>query len=386
MGELKRRRLEQILREGDESREQVWRIAWDLVEIKRNPNRLPVRTVIHSSYHDSRVSGACQLEKNFNEHLLCKSPIHLKVMKGNKPTVLTFAEKCKNILASNWQGKLNTIKADAKGSKEEIYTSKVKYFVKKGKPYIWVPEKDLHNVNTIIDERGSFAVTSPFPGPLANLLRSIKKPPARVALAGDVVPLKSEKVKFIAESLKETISLEKKLVKNSTYAVSGVLSSSNLGSTPRSESLQELLDGNEQYTVYRFNLSSCTYMDSNGGTHEVDLADIEASKSDPLSPFSSSLIDGINQSELRRRALILFCITHFNRNAKDAFMLSVDRKGFDVLGKVLGPVKNDGSREYQWKEFRFTFKEEARDVEMVCRQLVEMEEEALKNVSSFSGL
>lgn len=31
-------------------------------------------------------------------------------------------------------------------SKEEIYTSKVKYFVKKGRPYIWVPEKDLHNV------------------------------------------------------------------------------------------------------------------------------------------------------------------------------------------------------------------------------------------------
>lgn len=67
-------------------------------------------------------------------------------------------------------------------------------------------------------------------------------------------------------------------------------------------------------------------------------------------------------------------------------MLSVDRKGFDVLGKVLGLVRNDGSREYQWKEFRFAFKEEARDVETVCRQLVEMEEEALKNVSSFSGL
>ncbi|KAI8539966.1 hypothetical protein RHMOL_Rhmol09G0223800 [Rhododendron molle] len=307
-------------------------------------------------------------------------------MKGNKTTVLTFAEKCKNILASNWQGNLNTIKADAKGSKEEIYTSKVKYFVKKGRPYIWVPKKDLHNVNTIIDERGSFAVTSPFPGPLVNLLRSIKKLPARVALTGDVVPLKGEKVKLVAESLRETISSESKVVKESTYAVSGILSSSNLGSTPRSENLRELLDGNEQYTVYRFNLSSCTYIDSNGGTHELDLADIEASKGDPLSPFSSSLLDGINRSELRRRALILFCITYLNKNAKDALMLSVDRKGFDVLGKVLGPVRHDGSREYQWKEFRFAFKEEARDVETVCRQLVEMEEEALKNVSSFSGL
>ncbi|THG15692.1 hypothetical protein TEA_021649 [Camellia sinensis var. sinensis] len=53
------------------------------------------------------------------------------------------------ILASNWQGNLNTIKADAKGSKEEIYTSMVKYFVKRGKPYIWVPEKDFHNVVSI---------------------------------------------------------------------------------------------------------------------------------------------------------------------------------------------------------------------------------------------
>ena len=31
-------------------------------------------------------------------------------------------------------------------SKEDIYTSKVKYILKRGKPYIWVPEKELHNV------------------------------------------------------------------------------------------------------------------------------------------------------------------------------------------------------------------------------------------------
>lgn len=29
--------------------------------------------------------------------------------------------------------------------------------------------------NTIIDERGSFAVTSPFPGSLANILKSMEK-------------------------------------------------------------------------------------------------------------------------------------------------------------------------------------------------------------------
>lgn len=31
-------------------------------------------------------------------------------------------------------------------SKEDVYTSKVKYILRRGKPYIWVPEKDLHNV------------------------------------------------------------------------------------------------------------------------------------------------------------------------------------------------------------------------------------------------
>lgn len=67
-------------------------------------------------------------------------------------------------------------------------------------------------------------------------------------------------------------------------------------------------------------------------------------------------------------------------------MLSADQKGFDVLGKTLGPVMNDGSRQYLWKEFRFELNEEAKDIESFCQQLVLMEAEALKTVSTFSGL
>lgn len=308
------------------------------------------------------------------------------MMKGNKATILTFAEKCKNILASNWQGQLNTVKADAKGSKEDIYTSKVKYILKKGKPFIWIPEKDLHNTNTIIDERGSFSVTSPLPGPLASLLRSIKKFPTRVALTGEVVALPDDKVPFAAEILREAMLSEHKAISESSYSVSGIISSCNLGATSRSENLLELVDGDEKYMVYRFNPRSCIFVDGNGGTHEVELEDIAASKADLLSPFSATLIDGINQSEVRRRALTVFCFTYLNANAKDAYMLSVDQKGFDVLGKVPSLVTKDGFREYQWKEFRFTFKEEVCDIEAFCHQLVEMEEEALKNVSSYSGL
>ena len=67
-------------------------------------------------------------------------------------------------------------------------------------------------------------------------------------------------------------------------------------------------------------------------------------------------------------------------------MLSIDRKGFDVLGQVPSPVLKDGSSQYLWKEFRFTLKKEASDVENFCHQLVEMEEEAVKKISSYIGL
>ncbi|XP_019253405.1 PREDICTED: uncharacterized protein LOC109232183 [Nicotiana attenuata] len=308
------------------------------------------------------------------------------MIKGGRATVLTFAEKSKNILDSNWQGYLNTVKADAKGSKGEIYTSKVRYLVKRGKPYVWVAENDMHNVNTMIDERGSFAVTSPMPGPLANLLKSIKKLPARVALMGEVLPLKDEKAKLARESLKEVISSERSMIEKFSYSVLGILSSSSLGVTCRGDNLQELFDADKGYVVFKFNPSSCMYIDSTGGTHEVDLEEVQATKPDPLSSYTMSLIDGINQSEARRRALILFCITHLSKNAKDAYLLSIDQKGFDVMGKVLGPVRSDGSREYQWREFRIPLREEAHSVEIFCRQLVEMEEKALKSFSNFTGL
>lgn len=307
-------------------------------------------------------------------------------MKSNSATVLTLAEKCKNILAANWQGRLNTIKADAEGSKESIYTSKVKYMLKKGKPFIWVPEKDMHNVNTIIDERGSFSVASPTPGPLAKLLHSIKKLPTRVALSGDIAPLKSEKAELAAECLKEVMLSEQRLIGESSYTVSGVLSSSNSITTSRNENLKDLLDEREKYVVYKFNISSCMYIDGHGGTHEVDIKDVQTSKADMLAPLSAKLIDGINQSEARRKALVLFCFVHLNANAKDAFMLAVDRKGFDVLGKVPGPATKDGMPGFLWKEFRFTFKEEAHDVESFCSQLVQMEDEVVRKVSGFSGL
>lgn len=308
------------------------------------------------------------------------------MMKSNKTGLLTFAERCKNILASNWIGSLNTIKADAKGSKESIHTSKVMYMIRKGRPYIWVPEKDLHNVNTIIDERGSFAVARPFPGPLAYLFKSLEKLPPRVALTGDMIRLKSEKAQDAVERLRETMLSEQKAIEDFGSTVSNILKSSNLKCTSSSQHLKEFLKGNGEHVMYKFDVRSSTFIDSKGGMHEVDAEDFSTSKADSLTPFSAALIDGINQSDARRRALMLFCLVYFNANAKDAYILSVDRKGFDLLGKVPSLAVNGESGQYEWKDFRFTLKNEATDLGAFCEQLMEMEEEVVKRISSYSGL
>lgn len=104
-------------------------------------------------------------------------------------------------------------------------------------------------------------------------------------------------------------------------------------------------------------------------------------------PFSARIIDGINRSDPRRRALIFFCFEYFNVTATDALLLSIDHHGFDVLAKV--PEKAvllDVPRQYVWREFRFSFKEAAKDIEDFCRMLVELEEEALQSMKSYSGL
>ncbi|KAL8159761.1 hypothetical protein V2J09_001298 [Rumex salicifolius] len=280
-------------------------------------------------------------------------------MRGQSSKVLTIAEKCKNILASNWQGNLNTVKANAEGSKQEIHTSRVKYLLRKGKPYIWIPEQDLHNTNALIDERASFAVTSPFPGPLGNLLKSLKKFPTRVALSGEIVPVSDGKVSSAMGHLQQVISSEQEAFVGSSYAVSEILSSSSFGNTSRSESLLEIFDSDNLFTIYKLNISSCMLIDDgNGGTNEVEMEELAKSKADKLSSFATKIIDGINQSE-------------------DAYMRSVDRKGFDVLAKVV----NSGGGS-QWKEYRFTFQEEAPDAESFCKQLVEMEEAALQSIKS----
>ncbi|KAK3151198.1 hypothetical protein QOZ80_3AG0242930 [Eleusine coracana subsp. coracana] len=304
-----------------------------------------------------------------------------------KTVALSVADKCRNILAAGWEAHLNTIKADAKGSKGEIYTSKVHYMIQKGTPYLIVPENHMHNINIIIDERGSLAVSSPIRGRVASLLKSLKKVPPRVAMTGDVLRMKDTKVSVIADSLKKDILKEHRTESEASHGVSAILSSAGATCRSRSEGLLSLLNEENSYSIFKFDIGSCVYIDSSSSSHDIELDNFEPPRAGLLMPFSAKLIDGINRSEPRRRALLLFCFEYFNVTARNAVMLSVDHHGFDVLAKVPQSVISlDVPQQYHWKEFRFTFKEPAKDVEDFCSRLVELEEEAIQSIKSYSGL
>uniref|UniRef100_A0A1J3I2R6 DUF2470 domain-containing protein n=1 Tax=Noccaea caerulescens TaxID=107243 RepID=A0A1J3I2R6_NOCCA len=308
----------------------------------------------------------------------------MAAMKGSKANLSALAEKCKTIIVSNWQGYLNTIKPEDKAS--IVHSSKIKYVIRRGKPYLWVPESEPHNVNIMFDERGSFSIAHPYPGPLAALLKSIGKLPNRVALTGEIVPVKEKRIEAVNKYMEEAIQSEMRAISESTNSVRSILNSSNQMYASRCESLKALLNnsGNEKYHIYKFVPSSCMFVDPNGAKKEVDLKVLELSKADPLGAWSLKLVDGINRNESRRRALILFCLYYLYINARDAYMVSVDKKGFDLLGKV--PSEEEAGDEYQWREFRFEFEEDVKDVEAFCLQLVEMEQEVVNKFTNHTGL
>uniref|UniRef100_A0A1J3E4K3 DUF2470 domain-containing protein n=1 Tax=Noccaea caerulescens TaxID=107243 RepID=A0A1J3E4K3_NOCCA len=308
----------------------------------------------------------------------------MAAMKGSKANLSALAEKCKTIIVSNWQGYLNTIKPEDKAS--IVHSSKIKYVIRRGKPYLWVPESEPHNVNIMFDERGSFSIAHPYPGPLAALLKSIGKLPNRVALTGEIVPVKEKRIEAVNKYMEEAIQSEMRAISESTNSVRSILNSSNQMYASRCESLKALLSngGNEKYHIYKFVPSSCMFVDPNGAKKEVDLKVLELSKADPLGAWSLKLVDGINRNESRRRALILFCLYYLDINARDAYMVSVDKKGFDLLGKV--PSEEEAGDEYQWREFRFEFEEDVKDVEAFCLQLVEMEQEVVNKFTNHTGL
>ncbi|XP_050217879.1 uncharacterized protein LOC126668741 [Mercurialis annua] len=184
------------------------------------------------------------------------------------------------------------------------------------------------------------------------------------------------------ENVKEVIESEHRAM-NKFYEICGTLNCSNRAITSRSENLKKLLDGGEKYNMKEGNFPSSSFPEHIGGSStypdrywfiefydnvkKTESENVKICKPGPLAPFSGWLVDSINQSEARRRALTHLCSKYLLPSIKDAYnLVSVDCKGLDVLGKV-----SKGG----WLPLRLPFNKEADDLESLCAKFLEMEED-----------
>eukprot|EP00252_Welwitschia_mirabilis_P006467 TRINITY_DN17349_c0_g1_i1.p1 TRINITY_DN17349_c0_g1~~TRINITY_DN17349_c0_g1_i1.p1 ORF type:complete len:349 (-),score=68.75 TRINITY_DN17349_c0_g1_i1:448-1494(-) len=328
--------------------------------------------------------------------LLCRSlsSVHPKkgaIRNGSRPlkpesstdtkSCMTLGQKCKNILASNMEGVLTTVKADAKGSKSELHSSSVKYIISNRQLVMWVTEEDFHTVNLLSDERGSLCVNQTSPPALVGFLHSIGRFPSRVTLVGDIVRLEEDEIDSHRKELEKILDSERQIVNESGYSVTEILNSSKEIIGARAEALQTLLEKIQSSGLYTFKTRSCDYVDISRERHEVNLNDTKGFSKDEISSFSGALIEGINRSDTRRLGLMLFCYVYMNVHARDALLLSIDSKGFEVFAKVSNGKGGTSSVQFEWRALRFPFDIEVRDIVSFCRILSKMEDEALKKVS-----
>jgi hypothetical protein len=105
----------------------------------------------------------------------------------------------------------------------------------------------------MFDERGSFSIAHPYPGPLAALFKSIGKLPERVAFTGEIVPVKEKRVDAVKKYVEEAIQSEMKAISDTPNSVRSILNSSDQMYASRCDSLRALInDAKEKYVIYKF--------------------------------------------------------------------------------------------------------------------------------------
>lgn len=293
---------------------------------------------------------------------------------------LPLVQRCKNLLAANWRAQITTINANDEGpDAPKVHGSLVNYILVGGNPLLWIPKNDAHELNLVLDERGSLVVGHTDPPPLVRAWREIGRVPPRVMLLGSVAPLQRHELDYVKRRVAKVHFAVSDAVKEAGAALQSVLHESGTLVNSRAQALEAMVKTTDaEYSIFSMAPKSCHFVDVLGGRHEVDAADIAGAAVDPLCRVLLALIDGINKSETRRFALIVFCAVYLQVRVQDAYIFAADRWGFNVLANVMPKEDSDAVDSNKlWREFRFGFAREVKDAEGFCVLLAEMEKESL---------
>ncbi|KAI3853981.1 hypothetical protein MKX03_029270 [Papaver bracteatum] len=242
-------------------------------------------------------------------------------------------------------------------------------------------------MNALMDKRSPFCVSS---ARLDQVQKDLKKDlkdlslcASAISLLGDVVPLPREEEWSATSSLRNLVEKEWRELLCASYAVHGILNSA-VGATTRAQNILNVLeDGKVAYDIHKFDISSCNYTDLRGNEHRVDLDKLRMCNEDTLAAYSEKIIDGINKVKARRDALnaILRQFLVGGNPPSDVYLLSIDRKGIEVLAEYC--IKLPAKDEYIFDEHRLEFEVEMNDAEEFCRLLIQLEDELI--IHSYQG-
>ncbi|KAL3686157.1 hypothetical protein R1sor_004179 [Riccia sorocarpa] len=306
---------------------------------------------------------------------------------------LPLLQRCKNHLMSNWRGQLTTVKADEKN----VHGSLLLYSVVAGQTLVWIPKNDLHESNLLLDNRGSLVVGHTDPPPLIHAMRNVGHVPPRTILLSELDLVPGYEMEYVKKRVLKLLSSTKQTIENAGSATKSLLRDSGNSLNARLKALQTMASSQEKdFDVYRLSPKTCHFVDLLGGRHLVDVSDLMGAVTDHLCPLSAALIEGVNQSDNRRMALIMFCAVYVQERVLDAYMFSADRWGINVLARMAsenndhdGRVDHHPSPELErpkWREFRFSFSHEVKNIEHFCLMLAEMEKECVEALNKAKEL
>eukprot|EP01126_Amoeba_proteus_P044868 TRINITY_DN5006_c0_g1_i16.p1 TRINITY_DN5006_c0_g1~~TRINITY_DN5006_c0_g1_i16.p1 ORF type:complete len:139 (+),score=34.03 TRINITY_DN5006_c0_g1_i16:480-896(+) len=125
----------------------------------------------------------------------------------------------------------------------------------------------------------------------------------------------------------------------------------------------------DKFEFFELCVSDVVLVKASGVTYTITAKEFRKSPEDPIALYSKSLIEETNTKY--EKELQLVWKDHSGREMEDAFVLGVDRRGFDMMGKEVGG-------EGEWLEMRMPWEEPILNVDDFRMSINEI----LKDLSS----
>ena len=165
---------------------------------------------------------------------------------------LPLVQRCKNLLAANWRAQMTTINATDDGpDAPKVHGTLVKYALVGGSPLLWIPKDDAHELNLVMDERGSMVVGHTDPPPLVRAWRELGRVPPRVMVLGSVAPLPRHELDYVKRRVAKVQGAVDDALKEAGSALQSVLRESGNLINSRARALEAMVKATDaEYSVF----------------------------------------------------------------------------------------------------------------------------------------